>query len=49
MECSLEGQIYPANPVYRLSEADRPLLVRSHLDLFNCATGLKYPLPTPGP
>ncbi len=32
LECSLEGEIYPAGPVYRLSEAGRPLLVRYQLD-----------------
>jgi len=32
LECSLEGRDYPAGPVYRLSEAGRPLLVRYRLD-----------------
>jgi len=32
LECSLEGRIYRAGPVYRLSDAGRPLLVRYHLD-----------------
>jgi threonine synthase len=32
LECSLEGQIYPSGPVYRLSDAGRPLLVRYDLE-----------------
>ena len=32
LECSLEDRIYPSGPVYRLSNADRPLLVRYDLD-----------------
>lgn len=32
LECSLEGNRYEAGPVYRLSEAGRPLLVRYDLE-----------------
>ena len=32
LQCSLDGRIYPAGPVYRLSDAARPLLVRYDLD-----------------
>jgi threonine synthase len=32
LECSLNGESYPVGPVYRLSEAGRPLLVRYCLD-----------------
>ncbi|MBL37436.1 MAG: threonine synthase [Xanthomonadales bacterium] len=32
LECSLEGTRYEAGPVYRLSDAGRPLLVRYRLD-----------------
>lgn len=32
LECSLEGTHYEAGPVYRLSQAGRPLLVRYDLD-----------------